>query len=177
MNFTEAACEKLERYLVSGDAKRAEVLGKKLKTAAGDSHWNLARLSTAYYEARKYKMALRIVERARKLDPRCPYVLWSYAGTLSMIEREQEAIDVYQGLLRRGTQNIAFGECGEGARWAESLLNDCRYRIADCYYLQSKKSLAARWLKTHLDHRRPGLRSLYSLKDVKELQAELTAKK
>ena len=173
--FTETACIKLERLIVKGQSKRAADLGRKLMVAAGDCHWCLARLSTAYYEARKYRKALRIVEKARELNPRCPYVLWNYAGTLDMVGRKQEAIRIFKSLLRRGIQNIAHGECGEGVRWAESLLNDCRFRVADSYYFQGKKRLSTRWLMAHLSHRRPGLHSLYSMKEVRELQTMLTA--
>src|SRR5881628_249560 len=75
-----------------------------------EHHWLLTRLGTTYYEERKYVTALRYVERALRMVPKCPLVLWDYAGSLQMLGRHREAMSVYSRLIRRGARRIANGE-------------------------------------------------------------------
>lgn len=63
---------------------------------------------------------------------------------------------------------MAFGLCGEGMKWTETLLNDCRYKIGKSYANLGKKKLAIKHLKAHLEFRRPGLTSLYNQKEIKK---------
>ncbi len=112
------------------DARRA--IQEELKKDP-ENHWRLTRLSTTYYEQGDYETALPWVEKARALAPDCPLVLWDYAGTLDMLGREREAIDVYRSLLQRGAKAIAEDECGEGSEWATGLLTDCVYRAGQCF--------------------------------------------
>jgi len=132
------------------------------------SHWLLTRLSTTYYEEKRYKKALATSKRALKLDPQCPLILWDYACVLDMVGQEKEAIAVWKKLLRRGERALAFDNCGEGIRWARSLLNDCRFRIGVSYLDRGKKTIGKQYLIEHLRQRSPGLPSLYSMKDVRE---------
>ena len=92
----------------------------KLLEEEPDSHWVLSRLSNTYYEERNYEKALEYVVQALELAPHCPLVLWDYAGTLDMLEYDEEAVQVYRKLIRRGDNRIAYGECGEGIRKARS---------------------------------------------------------
>jgi hypothetical protein len=132
------------------------------------SHWLTTRLSTTYYEERKYKKALVVSKRALKLDPQCPLILWDYACVLDMLGEEKSAIAVWKRLLRRGEKAVAFDKCGEGIRWARSLLNDCRYRIGVSFLDVGNKVLGKQYMVEHLRYRRPGIPSSYSMKDVRE---------
>jgi tetratricopeptide (TPR) repeat protein len=133
-----------------------------------DNHWWLARLSAVYYERHNYAESLAVIEKARLIAPNCPLVLWDYAGSLDMLGREEEATKIWKFLLRKGIKKIAFDECGEGVRWAESLLNDCLYRIGLSYYRLGRKVLAVKYIKQHIAQRRPGLPSIYRLRAVKK---------
>jgi len=160
--------EILEHFFYVEDWQNArKVLLKELKRSSQD-HFLLSRLSTTYYEEYKYQKALEIAEKAFKIAPYCPLVLWDYAGTLSMLDRCDEAIAIWKRLLKRGVERIAYGACSEGIRDAKSLLNDCRYRIGLCYHELGKKSLAIRYIQEHLAHRQPGIPSIYSIREVKK---------
>src|SRR5574339_804672 len=76
-------------------------------------HWLLTRLSSVYYERRRYALALRYAEKAFDEAPACPLVLWDYAGALQMLGRHHEALDLYARIVTRGVNRIASGECGE----------------------------------------------------------------
>jgi tetratricopeptide (TPR) repeat protein len=152
--------------------KARALISKALRTNKND-HWLITRLAATYYEEHKYRKALRLEERALRLAPRCPLVLWDYASTLDMLGQESKAIAIWKRLLSRGEEDIARGECGEGIRWARSLLNDSRYRIARAYRDLRKIPLAERYFKEHLKSRRPGIPSIYQLRVIKKELSEL----
>jgi tetratricopeptide (TPR) repeat protein len=158
----------MEKYEDREDWPKAIELNKKLLAANPNSHWLLANLSSNYYEARQYKTALKYAEKALKIAPTCPMVLWDYAGTLDMLGQTAKARSIWKGLVKRGARTIAGGECGEGIRQAESLLNDCRYSLGVSYEESGEKKEAARYYKDHLKHRKPGLPSLYTMAEVKK---------
>jgi len=142
-----------------------------------EDHWLLTRLGLTYYEERKYKTALRYEERARRIAPFCPLVLWDCAGSLQMLHRHDEALEVYQALTRRGARRIAFGACGEGLAWANGLVADCYYRIALSFkdLGESDKALAA--IAKHLDMRGPGCRSIYALAEINRLAENIRSRR
>lgn len=132
------------------------------------SHWLLARLALTYYEEYKYERALIIGQRAYKLQPDCPLVLWDLAGTFNMLGRNQEAMAIYHRLIRRGVKAIAFGDCGEGLAWARGLVADCWYRLALCSIKLRRTAKAIKYYEQHLALRGSGCRSIYALKDVRK---------
>jgi tetratricopeptide (TPR) repeat protein len=121
-----------------------------------------------YYEERQYVSALKYVEQASKIMPKCPLVIWDHASILDMLRREKAAIALWKKLIRRGGRSIAFDECGEGLRWPRSLINDCNYRIGKSYYDLGNERLARAFITKHLKGRQPGLRSLYEAKRVRK---------
>lgn len=145
------------------DARRE--IRQKLK-AEPQSHWLLTRLGLTYYEQRRYKTALKYELQALRLAPTCPLVLWDYAGTLQMLGRHGEALDVYRRLVRRGVARLATGLCGEGRAWARGLVADCHYRMVESLDALGERRQADRALAEHLDARGPGCRSIYSLKEI-----------
>ena len=131
-----------------------------------DSHWLLTRLALTYYEEFQYETALALEEKALALAPKCPLVLWDYAGSLEMLGREREALKVYQRLIKRGAESIATGECGEGLARARGLVADCWYRMAGCYASLGNRPKELESFEVHLDLRGPGCHSIYPLREV-----------
>lgn len=163
----------IEDYIHRQQWKKARSLILKELRIDRDDHWLISRLATTYYEEGNYEKALELEKEARKLSPRCPLVLWGYANALDMLRQETKAIRVWKQLLRRGEDDIAKGECGEGVRWTRSLLNDCRYRIALAYRDLGKFDIALQYLKEHIENRSPGIPSIYPLSEVKKKLAQL----
>jgi hypothetical protein len=94
-------------------------------------------------------------------------VIWGYAGSLDMLGRTREARALFQWLLSWGEENLAYGECGEGIRWARSLIADCQYRIGLIWEKKGQRKRALRSYAEHLALRRRGVRSIYPLREVK----------
>ena len=115
-----------------------------------DNHWLLAQLSSTYYEERNYEKAYEFITDAFVINPDCPFVMWHLAGTFEMLDRVDEAITIWEEILKRGVRKIAFGECGEGTKWAKSLLADCKYRIGFAYLKQENKKEALKYLKAYV---------------------------
>ena len=133
-----------------------------------DDHWLLTRLALTYYEQRQYRRAHRYDLKALQIEPYCPLAIWGYAGTLDMLERSNEALQVFRWLASWEEDTLANGQCGEGIQKARSLIADCFYRIANIHARtgQRKKAIAA--YKAHLSRRTNGTRSIYPLKGVKK---------
>lgn len=145
-----------EKWLAARKAIQAEL------KSSPDDHWLLTRLGLTYYEMRDYATALFYEEQALGIAPRCPLVLWDYAGSLQMLGRDQEAIEVYRRLVRRGPKRIAAGPCGEGLARARGLVADCHYRIAESLEELGLHDEALREFEKHLGMRGRGGQSIYS---------------
>jgi tetratricopeptide (TPR) repeat protein len=136
-----------------------------------ESHWVLSRIALTYYEEKNYEKALEFEYQALELAPDCPLVLWGYAGVLDMLEYDDEAIQVYRKLIHRGVTRIANGICGEGLRKARSLVNDCRYRLAQLYAGKGQFQQARKYIREYISNRNPNCTSIYNLKEAKKRQA------
>ena len=173
-----AEWKKIESAIEREDWKQARrLIGAWLRRSPTD-HWLLTRMGLTYYEQRRYRQALAYERRAFRLAPRCPLVMWDYAGTLDMLGRKKEALVLFRRLLNRGEQRLAHGPCGEGVQWARSLMADCLYRIAVILEEQHQRKRAVRAYKEHLSRRKGGSQSIYPLREVerryKALASQLT---
>jgi tetratricopeptide (TPR) repeat protein len=140
-----------------------------------ESHWLLITLSSALYEQRRYRLAMRYAERAIEIMPTCPLVFWHCAGVSEMLGMEDAAIILYQALLREGMRGLALNYCYEGPGKTRTLLNDCRYRLARCYKDLGRRQEARRYYRLYLRHRRQHVKSIYRVADVRRELTELEA--
>jgi tetratricopeptide (TPR) repeat protein len=165
---------RLNRLLARGKWAEARKLLAPELARDPDDHWLLARMSAVYYEQRKYHKAFELIEKAHQAAPNCPLVLWDMAGTLDMLGKKEQAIQIYLRLIERGVESIAHDECGEGIRWARSLVTDYYYRLAQCYLDRGQKTRAVNCMRTYLERRALGAQSIYSRKEAKKQLAQLT---
>ena len=140
-------------------------LRRRLK-AEPHHHWLLTRLSSVYYEQRRYALALKYAEKAFAEAPSCPLVLWDYAGALQMRGRHHEALDLYARIVTRGVKRIASGECGEGKAWARGLVADSHYRASLSLKAIGNEEASLSAFEQCLDLRGPGCRSIYRLDEL-----------
>ncbi len=140
------------------------------------SHWFLGRLALTYYEQRNYKRALYWTTMALQEAPYCPWLIWDYACTLAMLDENDKALLLYRWLLSWGEDQLAYGECGEGIRLARALIADCHYRIACIWDEKRQWKRSAGEFERHIELRKKGYGSGYSLREIKGQYAEVKAK-
>jgi hypothetical protein len=95
-------------------------------------------------------------------------VLWDYAGALDMLERKEEAIQIFRGLIRRGISRMAHGRCGEGISWAKGLVNDSRYKLGLIYAGKGDYQTAKKYIRDCIASRKKGCYSIYDLREAKK---------
>lgn len=158
--------DRIEAALAREDWRGArKIILEELKDQP-DSHWLITRLSVTFYEEHDYVRALRYAQEALSLQPTCPLAQWDAAGALHMLGRYDEAIAMFETLVRRGAKRIARGNCGEGLAHAPGLVADCWYRISECHRSTGRESESRQAFTRHLVLRGPGCRSIYPLKDI-----------
>jgi hypothetical protein len=82
------------------------------------------------------RLCPRHLEQAVQSAPYCPLAVWDYAGALDMSGQREDALSAYRWLVKRGAENPAFGDCGEGIQSARSLVADCYYRMARLFEIK-----------------------------------------
>lgn len=153
------------------DAKK--ILLEELNTYPNE-FWLLTTLSTVFYELRDYNSALEFSERALSIESSDYLVLNNHACILSVIEgKEKEAIELLEKIIFTELDKIAFGEYGEGIRWAKSLVNDCRVRLALVYLSINDKLKAMKYLDDHLVNRESGVFSNFTKKEIMKIRQSI----
>lgn len=130
-------------------------------------YWLLTTLANVYYELKDYKTALEFSEKALLIKPTDYLVLNNHACILSVTEaKEKEAIEFLEKIILTDLNEIAYGDNGEGIRWAKSIVNDCRVRLALVYWSINEKEKALQYLNEHLEKREKGVFSNFSKKEI-----------
>ena len=144
-----------------------------ISSSKEESFWLYTSLSSVCYELKNYEEALKYAKLAYALNTESPLVLWDYAGALYMLNQEQEAIDLWQRIIRINEEVIAFELTTEGLQWARSLKNDSLYRIAQSYYYLENDNMALKYAMDHLNSRKKGLKSLYKKSEILSLMSTI----
>jgi tetratricopeptide (TPR) repeat protein len=169
------AAAMIERAIAANDWPKARRLIREGLRKERDNHW-LTRLSLTYYDQKQYRKSLQYVTQALQIAPYCPLAVWDYAGTLDMLGRKKRALQVFQWLISWGEKRIAYGQCGEGIRFARSLIADCYYRIARIHEDRRERGKTLQAYRQHLLRRKRGVRSIYPLPEVRRRYAAAQAK-
>ncbi len=149
-----------------------KILTKEIEEYPND-HWLLAELAISYYELRDYKTALIYSGKAIKLAPDCPLTMDYHAIILFANEETEKSLEIWSKLLNKDVEDIAFGQCGEGKRFAKSLINDVRFRLGDVHLKLNDKKNALDYYKDHLNNRQRGIYSNFLKKEVEKEIASL----
>lgn len=138
-----------------------------------DDHWILLHIAEIDYQEKHFDEALEYAEKAFKFAPRCPLAIWEYAETLDRVGSHEEAALLYKRLIRKGVNRVAFGECGEGIRWAKMITNDSRYVLGVIYAGKGEYFLAESYIKKYISNRNCRYESRFSLREAKKDLAQI----
>jgi tetratricopeptide (TPR) repeat protein len=155
-----------EALLWSNQYRKARDVYRAMLTESPDDHWLLTRIASTYYEERRYKLALRWSDRALKIMPECPLVLWNRADIQYMLGQDEDARQIWMRLIRGGVRAVLRNNCNEGVRWSRALIADCMADLGRSYADQSRYEEARKYFLASLKERRPGDPVVWSAKDV-----------
>lgn len=164
----------IERVLRAKNWKRARALIQEELVYEPTDHWLWLHLGLTYYEQKLYEQALKCSEWAVQLQSSCPLALWHLAGAQYMTGNESAAVALWTALLHMDIEEIAYGEHGEGMDWALQLVNDVQYRLGRYYQRVGENRLAAECFRKYLHNRSHGVGSIYEVKKVEELLAQVS---
>jgi tetratricopeptide (TPR) repeat protein len=125
------------------------------------------------HDARKYAAALKHFERAHALAPLCPLADYNRANTLHQLGRDDEATEILEKLIATPIPTLK----------ARCVRIPARALQVDAYYLLFLTSIwgkgfsakAFKYADQHIRRRRPGTKSIWSLREVRADVAEMRA--
>jgi tetratricopeptide (TPR) repeat protein len=169
----------VNEYFDQSDYRAAVELLQKEVAQHSEEHWLYAQLAISHYELREYETALKFSKKALELSPDCPLTLDYHASILLANGQAENSLSVWNQLLSRDLDDIAYGECGEGMRFAKSLVNDARFSVGDAYLEMKDREKALFYYKAHLENRQKGVFSNFTQnevrREIRKLEGEVLA--
>lgn len=163
-----------QKYDNSKYAEAIQLLEMIMHNEKKISFWYYSRLSSSYYELRDYKNAVKYAQIAYKMKPTSPLVLWDYAGVLIMVKKENRAIKLLLKLQDIEDDFTIYKFERPQKKWMQSLKNDANFQIGRAYYIIRENQLAKEYFLKYLSHRKKGLKTLYSKKQVSDYLKKLS---
>ncbi len=157
---------KLDELKENGDDRKLVAFLQPLTELYPKEYFIFEELSQAYRDIDKRK-ALLYAEKAYSLERNDVIVLYALGFSLWLNERFQEADSFFDKILAKRLKSVAYGIHGEGLRWAKSKINDALYLKGCCQIKLGNRKDAIRLICRHLDRRRPGIYSDFSLREVR----------
>ncbi|WP_295731846.1 tetratricopeptide repeat protein [uncultured Muribaculum sp.] len=131
-----------------------------------DDYYILTELSQAYFLINSPKDALCAAQKAFLLEENDELVIYNLAMALQLNGMYSDAMKYFDMILSKLIDDIAYGNHGEGKKWAKSLHNDSLYMKGVCYMELGNNEEAAYCIRSHIYNRRRGIYSDFSRKQV-----------
>lgn len=134
----------IEALLDDAQWARARWLIQATLVEAPEDHWLLAQLGLAYFEQGDAASALPVLERAVRLAPRCPLVLWYYGAVLDSLGKAATSMAVFRALVETGVDILSDGECGLGRERAKAVMARSYERLRRLHCAEGRDEQAQR---------------------------------
>ena len=140
---------------------------KHLKAKPNDLELLLL-LRNLYWEKKDDQKAFKIAKKAYTLAPNNPMVLWGYATCMSNIYKEQDAIKLYNKILRKRNETLVKTIDIRTPVRAQGFKLDVCVRIGECYADIGDYENAITYFKKYLREKKGNIPSEYSIRGVKK---------
>lgn len=147
--------EKLKSFLISCSERYPK------------EYYIFTELSSIYYMEDNSTDALFVSQKAMSIEPKDVLVIYNYGMALFLNNKFDEAITQFNRIRRKKIYSIAYGKYGEGMKWAKSIVNDSVYMIGVSYMEMGDNKKAEKFMREHLSHRRRGIYSDFTKRQVK----------
>ncbi len=111
----------------------------------------LTKLSFIYFQEWNIDKAIEFSQKAFKLAPSNPVVLWDYGRALIEKENSSKALRILKKAFHLKMPQF-IKKTGFNRNKSLGFKNDFRFEIALCYIQQDKFSLAVNWLKKYVSN-------------------------
>lgn len=130
--------------------------------------------STLYIESiAQYQLAFQYAERAIIMEPDDDLNIYTYACALYYVGLLDKSYEYYNKIIDKDINDIAYGEHGEGLRYAKALINDSIYMAGVICQKQHKYEEAKGFFLRHLEDRKPFQYSDFTKAQVMKHLSEL----
>lgn len=175
-------------------ARASKIFQSRLETLKRESNWKgLAKMlkryakrypneyyvsqqlaATLYIESiAQYKLAIQYAEYAIVTEPEDDLNIYTYACALYYVGQLDKSFEYFMKIINKDIQEIAYGEHGEGIRYAKQLINDSVYMVGVVCQRLQKYNEAKGFFLRHLEDRKPFQYSDFTKKQVMKHLSEL----
>jgi len=162
----------IDSYMAEGKYQElVEILLSALKRNPQD-HWLMGNLASVFYELHEYDEAYTVLSSAIIEHENCPFLWWHLAGTLEGLGRVEEAIVVWNEILKYDSIYIDFSDnpCWESLEFKYSLITDTFFRVANAlvnmYKYSEAKPYFERFIERNLLNKDLLNNSIYNFNDI-----------
>ena len=131
--------------------------------------------ATHYVEGiAKFRLAYQYAERAMTLEPDDDLNIYTYACALYYVGQLEKSFEYFSKVINKDIQEIAYGEHGEGLRYAKQLINDSVYMAGVVCQRLHRCNEAKDYFMWYLENKKPFQYSDFTKKQAMNHLSELT---
>ena len=153
-------------------ARTGKIFQSKLESLKSESNWTgmirmlkryAMRYPNEYYiyqqlaatlycdSVSQFKLAYKYAERAMIIEPDDDLNIYTYACALYYVGQLDKSLEYFTKIINKDIHEIAYGEHGEGVRYAKQLINDSVYMtgvyVRTCIDTMRQKTISCGILK------------------------------
>lgn len=112
--------------------------------------------ATLYVEGiAKFRLAYQYAERAMTLEPDDDLNIYTYACALYYVDQLEKSFEYFSKIIDKDIHEIAYGEHGEGLRYAKQLINDTVYMAGVVCQRLHRYNEAKDYFMRYLENKKP----------------------
>ncbi len=139
-------------------------------------YWLLTRLSEEYYHQNKISKALDTSQKAKKMAPDHPLVLWDYGCALEALHRYREAILVYKKIVHLNSKNHFSTITDISKKSIRKIPVDSCFTLSLCYEQLGNLEESIFWMRKYI-RLKGNLKCIWSVRTAKKKLRSLENRK
>ena len=176
-------------------ARASKIFQSKLELLKRESNWAgmvkmlkryAKRYPNAYYvhqqlaetlyvdSIAQFHLAFQYAEHAMNIEPDDDLNIYTYACALYYIGQLEKSFEFFTKIINKDIQEIAYGEHGEGLRYAKQLINDSVYMAGVVCQRLHRYNEAKDYFVRYLENKKPFQYSDFTKRQAMSHLSELT---